>query len=130
MFITGANQALDLEVSDTFSDICIDDVKLNRFLIGRQIFVVFTVFLAAQLTTFPNMQQWFGTSEKVPYWFMVSMLDTGLLGAVVVVVFGQLVRWKYSVNSLLVATTSVILLSCKIFELTGVLLCMQSLYVH
>jgi hypothetical protein len=63
-------------------------MNLERFLMGRQIFVVVTVFLAARMTTQKDMDDLFGGT--IPEWFQVSLMNTGLLGVVVVAIFGQL----------------------------------------
>lgn len=60
-------------------------LNVQRFLIGRQFFVVFVVFLCAQLTTYPNLPK-----DGWPEWLFVAVIDTGLPGALVVLAFGQL----------------------------------------
>eukprot|EP00301_Raphidiophrys_heterophryoidea_P006937 c12747_g1_i2.p1 GENE.c12747_g1_i2~~c12747_g1_i2.p1 ORF type:complete len:286 (+),score=88.87 c12747_g1_i2:431-1288(+) len=55
---------------------------------GRQILVVIAVFFAARLTTQHDMQTLLGM--PVPYWVRRSVMETGVLGVVVVAVFGQL----------------------------------------
>jgi len=60
-------------------------LNVQRFLIGRQFFVVFVVFLCAQLTTYPDLP-----SDGWPKWLFVVVIDTGLPGALVVLAFGQL----------------------------------------
>ena len=59
--------------------------NVQRFLIGRQFFVVFVVFLCAQLTTYPKLPK-----DGWPEWLFVLVIDTGLPGALVVLSFGQL----------------------------------------
>ncbi len=59
--------------------------NVKRFLIGRQFFVVFVVFLCAQLTTFPTLPK-----SGWPEWLFIGVIDTGLPGALVVLAFGQL----------------------------------------
>ena len=63
--------------------------NVERFLMGRQVFVVCLVFFAAKLTTIH------GTSESgflfyVPDWVQAIFLETGLLACVVVVIIAQL----------------------------------------
>ena len=63
--------------------------NVERFLMGRQVFVVCLVFFAAKLTTIH------GTSESgflfyVPDWVQALFLETGLLACVVVVIIAQL----------------------------------------
>ena len=69
-------------------------VGTNRFLAGRQFFVIFIAFTAAQLTSFPEMKAWPFTSIPFPLWMMPwfsnIFLRLGLLGALFVLWFGQL----------------------------------------
>ena len=58
---------------------------MQRFLVGRQFFVVFVVFLCAQITTYPSLP-----SFGLPSWAFTVLIDTGLPGALVVLIFGQL----------------------------------------
>ena len=63
--------------------------NVERFLMGRQVFVVCLMFFAAKLTTIH------GTSESgflfyVPDWVQAIFLETGLLACVVVVIIAQL----------------------------------------
>lgn len=60
-------------------------INVQRFLVGRQFFVVFVVFLCAQLTTYPTLPR-----EFLPDWLFVVIIDTGLPGALIVLAFGQL----------------------------------------
>jgi hypothetical protein len=59
--------------------------NVRRFLIGRQFFVIFVVFLINQCTIFPDIQK-FGVNNIL--WFMVIQL--GLPTALNVLCFGQL----------------------------------------
>lgn len=56
----------------------------QRFLVGRQFWVIFVVFVAAQITTFPTLQL------PLPRWLFVVLIETGLPGALVVLALGQL----------------------------------------
>jgi len=63
--------------------------NVERFLMGRQMFVVFIVFFAAKLTTIHS------ESEEdflfpVPDWFRSIFLETGILACVLVVILAQL----------------------------------------
>lgn len=60
-------------------------LNVQRFLVGRQFFVVFVVFLAAQLTTYPGLPK-----DSMPKWLYIAIINTGLPGALVVLAFGQL----------------------------------------
>lgn len=61
-----------------------DGLNVQRFLIGRQFFVVFVVFLSAQLTTYPTLEL------PLPSWLFTFLIETGLPGCLVVLSFGQL----------------------------------------
>jgi hypothetical protein len=64
---------------------------MRRWLGGRQVFVILSVFLLAQLTTFIDMDDFPFTSTPMPDWFKIMFVETGLPGALVVVAIGQLV---------------------------------------
>jgi len=66
--------------------ICARGKNVSRFLMGRQFFVIFVVFLCANITTFPDFPQ-----GKLPNWLFILIMDTGLPGALTVLCFGQLV---------------------------------------
>eukprot|EP00629_Pelagomonadales_sp_RCC1024_P015128 CAMPEP_0119284774 /NCGR_PEP_ID=MMETSP1329-20130426/30933_1 /TAXON_ID=114041 /ORGANISM="Genus nov. species nov., Strain RCC1024" /LENGTH=357 /DNA_ID=CAMNT_0007285467 /DNA_START=30 /DNA_END=1103 /DNA_ORIENTATION=- len=61
-------------------------LNVQRFLVGRQFFVVFVVFLIAQITTYAELP----FRDDVPDWIYIALIDTGLPGALVVLSFGQL----------------------------------------
>lgn len=61
-----------------------EGLNVQRFLIGRQFFVVFVVFLSAQLTTYPTLEL------PLPSWLFTFLIETGLPGCLVVLAFGQL----------------------------------------
>jgi len=72
--------------------LCCSEGCMERFLCGRQVFVIFTVFLCAQITTFPTLTSLpFIGVTSLPYWFRVAVFDTGLPGALIVVACGQLI---------------------------------------
>lgn len=61
--------------------------RLPSFLMGRQVVVVLVVFLLGRLTTLnQQVDIWW-----IPNWFQVGLLQTGLFGALIVVIWGQLV---------------------------------------
>ena len=76
-------------------------LNVQRFLVGRQFFVVFVVFLAAQLTTYPGLPK-----DAMPKWLYVAVINTGLPGALVVLAFGQLMP------QLIAATHPVTMMNC------------------
>jgi uncharacterized membrane protein len=59
-------------------------LNVQRFLVGRQFFVVFVVFLSAQLTTYSDL------TWNIPRWLFILIIDTGFPGVMVVLSFGQL----------------------------------------
>jgi len=59
-------------------------LNVQRFLVGRQFFVVFVVFLSAQLTTYSDL------TWDIPKWLFILIIDTGFPGVMVVLSFGQL----------------------------------------
>ena len=63
--------------------------NIERFLMGRQVFVVCLVFFAAKLTTIHGREE-SGFLFYVPDWVQALFLETGLLACVVVVILAQL----------------------------------------
>lgn len=63
-------------------------LKVKKFLVGRQFFVIFVVFLIAQLTTFPKMPYDFANLGKPA---VLVLAKTGLPGVALVLTFGQLI---------------------------------------
>lgn len=60
--------------------------NVQRFLVGRQFYVVFVVFLCSQVTTFPDLQR----PEAFPAFLWIALIETALPGALIVLAFGQL----------------------------------------
>ena len=63
-------------------------VKLKKFLVGRQFFVIFVVFLIAQLTAFPDIPKDFAGMPEI---MVLILCQTGLPGVALVLTYGQLV---------------------------------------
>ena len=63
--------------------------NIERFLMGRQVFVVCSVFFSAKLTTIHGNSE-SGFLFYVPDWVQALFLETGLLACVVVVIVAQL----------------------------------------
>jgi len=63
--------------------------NIEKFLMGRQVFVVCSVFFAAKLTTIHGRDEE-GFLFYVPQWVQAVFLETGLLACVVVVIVAQL----------------------------------------
>jgi hypothetical protein len=62
--------------------------------VGRQFFVIFVVFLLAQITSFPNIPKNF---LGMPYLLVLILVQTGLPGIALTLNFGQLVQYNTSV---------------------------------
>merc|ERR1711872_827056 len=67
--------------------IAMEGDNVERFLMGRQVFVVCCVFFAAKLTTIHGDGEFL---FYVPGWVQALFLETGLLACVVVVIVAQL----------------------------------------
>ena len=63
-------------------------VKVKKFLVGRQFFVIFVVFLIAQITSFPHIPKGFA---GMPELMVLLLMQTGLPGIALTLTFGQLV---------------------------------------
>jgi len=63
--------------------------NIEKFLMGRQVFVVCSVFFAAKLTTIHGRTEE-GFLFYVPHWVQAVFLETGLLACVLVVIMAQL----------------------------------------
>ncbi len=95
----------------------------ERFLMGRQVFVVFLVFFAAKVTTIhSNNKEDF--LFPVPGWFRSVFLETGILACVVVVIVAQLmpqiVAAKYPVHFLQIWIMRQAYYACIFLEITGI----------
>jgi len=93
--------------------------NVQRFLVGRQFFVVFVVFLCAQLTTYADLDLSF-----MPPWMFTMLIQTGLPGALIVLAFGQLMPQLIATTNPITfmdlpGTWSVLQL-CLCFESVGV----------
>merc|ERR1719190_59383 len=93
--------------------------NVQRFLVGRQFFVVFVVFLCAQLTTYADLNLSF-----MPPWLFTVLIQTGLPGALIVLAFGQLMPQLIATTNPITfmnlpGTWSVLQL-CLCFEAVGV----------
>ena len=98
--------------------------NLERFLVGRQVFVVVTVFFGSYVTTqsdeFTELFGW-----EFPGWVGTAIFQTGLMGVLVVAIFGQLmvqvVASSYPINFVEVIPFAYwALVGCLWFERTGI----------
>jgi len=62
--------------------------KVKKFLVGRQFFTIFVVFLISQITSFPFIPPNF---IGMPHGVVLALIETGLPGVAIVLTFGQLV---------------------------------------
>ena len=63
--------------------------NVERFLMGRQVCVVFLVFFAAKLTTI-YVEEGEDFLFPTPWWFKAIFLESGILGCIVLVIIAQL----------------------------------------
>jgi len=93
--------------------------NVQRFLVGRQFFVVFVVFLCAQLTTYADLNLSF-----MPPWLFTVLIQTGLPGALIVLAFGQLmpqlIATTNPITFMNLPGTWLVLQLCLCFESVGV----------
>merc|ERR1711874_584959 len=96
--------------------------NIERFLMGRQVFVVCSVFFAAKLTTIHGTEE-DGFLFYVPEWVQAVFLETGLLACVVVVIVAQLmpqiVASIYPVQFLELLVMRPAYWACIVLESTG-----------
>merc|ERR1711913_207386 len=96
--------------------------NIERFLMGRQVFVVCSVFFAAKLTTIHGTKDE-GFLFYVPQWVQAVFLETGLLACVVVVIVAQLmpqiVASIYPVQFLELLVMRPAYYACIVLESTG-----------
>jgi len=74
------------------------DEAMGRFLCGRQILVIFSVYLSSQLTAFDDFKKWPFTDVDVPDWFYVGVAKTGLPAIIVVCAVSQLLPQLVAVS--------------------------------
>merc|ERR1719233_270962 len=98
--------------------------NIEKFLVGRQVIVVFLVFFAAKLTSIKSEEgQEF--LFPVPYpWISTIFLETGLLASIVVVIVAQLtpqiVSSMFPVQFLDIAIKRPVYYACIALEFTGI----------
>jgi len=96
-------------------------LNVQRFLVGRQFFVVFVVFLCAQLTTYRGLSTVF---TWMPDAMFVVLIGTGLPGALIVLAFGQLmpqlVAATHPITFMNLPGTWSVIQLCLCFETVGV----------
>jgi hypothetical protein len=96
-------------------------LNVQRFLVGRQFFVVFVVFLCAQLTTYRALDTVFTWMPKTMF---IILIETGLPGALIVLAFGQLmpqlVAATHPITFMNLPGTWSVIQLCLCFETVGV----------
>jgi len=97
--------------------------NVEKFLMGRQMFVVFIVFFSAKLTTIHSESQ-DDFLFPIPDWFKSVFLETGLLACILVVILAQLmpqiVAAHYPVAFLEYSLCKYGYYACIFLEWTGV----------
>jgi len=95
--------------------------NIEKFLVGRQVIVVFLVFFAAKLTSVTVQGQEF--LFPVPVWVSSVFLETGLLASIVVVVLAQLtpqiVSSVFPIQFLELRIMRPVYYACLFLEFTG-----------
>nr|XP_018671041.1 uncharacterized protein LOC108950256 isoform X1 [Ciona intestinalis] len=98
--------------------------NVERFLMGRQVFVVFLVFFIAKLTTIVLEDLNSDFFFPVPHWLYVSLLETGFITCVLVVIVAQLmpqiVAAKFPVHFLDMRIMFIAYYACIFVEMSGV----------
>jgi len=94
-------------------------LNVQRFLVGRQFFVVFVVFVIANLTTYKDLK-----IDWLPRWLFISLIQTGLPGALVVLAFGQLmpqlVASSHPITFMNLRGSWFVIQLCLCFEVIGI----------
>ena len=97
--------------------------NVERFLMGRQVFVVVLVFFAAKLTTI-HLEEGEDFLFPTPAWFRSVFLESGILACLVVVnvaqLMPQIVAAKYPVHFLQFVIMKPAYYICTFVELTGI----------
>nr|CAB3263294.1 uncharacterized protein LOC108950256 [Phallusia mammillata] len=97
--------------------------NVERFLMGRQVLVVFLVFFIAKLTTISLQNLETDFFFHVPNWLYSSLLETGFLTCILVVIVSQLmpqiVAAKYPVHFLNMRIMYFFYHVCTFIEATG-----------
>jgi hypothetical protein len=95
--------------------------NVQRFLVGRQFFVVFVVFLVAQLTTYTQMRE---ELRDIPKFLFILVIETGLPGALIVLAFGQLmpqlIAATHPITFMALPGAWSVIQLCLLFESIGV----------
>ncbi|XP_039259878.1 uncharacterized protein LOC120336297 [Styela clava] len=98
--------------------------NVERFLMGRQVFVVFLVFFIAKLTTIDLGDDLNDFLFPVPAWLYYSLLETGFITCILVVIVAQLmpqiVASKYPVHFLNFWLMKPAYWACIAVEFTGI----------
>jgi len=68
--------------------LCNTPETVQKFIVGRQFYVIFVVFLIAQITSFPHIPEDFA---GLPPTLVLVLLQTGLPGIAIVLTYGQLI---------------------------------------
>jgi len=80
-----AGVASQLSRGARLQGLMLQEEAVQRFLVGRQFFVIFVVYLTAQVTTFSTLEL-----ALLPGWATTIFIDTGLPGVMIVLAVAQL----------------------------------------
>jgi hypothetical protein len=98
--------------------------NLSKYLMGRQVMVIFTQFFLGSLVSFPGMFNFPFTDTPFPLVFKLIMVDTGLLNVTFVTWIGslvpQLIATRYPVQFMNIIPIRVIVIAGLVIEGSGV----------
>jgi len=98
--------------------------NLSKFLMGRQVMVIFTQFFLGSLVSFPAMVNFPFTDIPFPALFKKIFVDTGLMNVTFVTTFGslvpQLIATRYPVQFMNLYAIRVITAIGLVLEATGI----------
>lgn len=98
--------------------------NVGKYLMGRQVMVIFTQFFLGSLVAFPGMTYFPFTDHKFPTLFKLIFVDTGLLNVTFVTWIGslvpQLIATRYPVQFLNIIPIKVIVIAGLVIEASGV----------
>ena len=99
-------------------------MNLPKFLMGRQVMVIFSQFFLGYLSSFPAMWYFPWTEKAFPLLFKTIMIDTGLISVVFVTTFGslvpQLIATRFPVQTMNSYPIRIILIASLVIEASGI----------
>ncbi len=99
-------------------------MNLSKFLMGRQVMVIFCQFFLGNLASYPGMVFFPWTNDPFPSLFKKILVDTGLLNVVFVTTFGslvpQLIATRYPVQMMNTIPVRLIVIISLGIEASGI----------